>query len=185
MNLGKIRNNKEPRPFSAYPVLVPYVHSNKYSNTEVEDGVDLLEKANLLKAITLSTNKKEKRYRIANKELISLTQQLRIIGTIYFRKIILKIGFVDKATEKEKAIISHFHGEKRGGHVIAYLNDQRKKILKEYAASKLKKIKQFLKKLCSWLQKLLEDCRKQNESITNDEFLKKLCLPFELSIDKT
>jgi hypothetical protein len=182
--MNRLRNGKEPKPFSQYPVIVPFVASIEFTDTEVEDAIQLLENANILKPITYTMNKKDARWRIADKRLINLIQQLRIIGTIYFRKIIMKVAFIDTPDDDEKEVIAYFYGEKRAGHLLAFLNDRRKEYLKTVTKRKLQERKRFIRNLSNLIERLFAACGKENEEIIKDGFLRKLYLPFTFFEDK-
>jgi hypothetical protein len=179
--MKRIRNGTEPRPFSQYPIIVPFAASIEFTYTEVEESMELLEKANILEPIIYTTNKKDSRMRIADKRLINLIQQLRIIASVYYYKIMMKVGFIDTPDEEEKEVMDYFYGEKRASHFLVFLNARRKEYLKTVTKRKLQERKRSIKNLTNYLESLVAACGKENEEIIKDELLRKLCLPFILS----
>ena len=182
--MKRIKNGTEPKPFSQYPITVPFAASIEFTDTEVEEAIELLKKMNILKPIIHTTNKKDSRLRIADNRLINLIQQLRIIGTVYYYKIIMKVGFIDRPDDKEKEVMAYFYGEKRASHFLAFLNDRRKEYLRTVTKRKLQERKRFIGNLCNYTESLFVACGKENNEIIKDELLRKLCLPLILSKER-
>ena len=182
--IRKLTKGQEPRPFSKLPSLVPFVNFVTYTDTEVDEAIALLVKANLLRPITYSGNKRSKRFRLTDKQLIQFIHQIRMIETVNFYKTIMKIAFVEKPTDSEKDDISYYFGEHKAGHFIAFLNDQRKKYFKTLTKRKLEDYRRKVTRLCRSIEKMSVSCSKQNQQIIKDELLAELYLPFILTADK-
>lgn len=51
MYIKKLARRKEPRPFSHYPPPVPYVFYRNFTDTEIEEAIQLFHKAGLIRII--------------------------------------------------------------------------------------------------------------------------------------
>jgi hypothetical protein len=182
--MKKLRNGKEPKPFSQYPVIVPFVASIEFTDKEVEEAIELLEKADILKPIENTMNKKDTRFRVADKRLINLIHQMRIIAAVYIQKVIMKVAFIDRPDDEEKQVMAYFYGKERASHFLTYLNDRRKEYLKTVTKQRLQKRERFIGNLSNLMESLFEACAKENEEIIKDELLGKLCLPFKFTEER-
>jgi hypothetical protein len=176
--LRKLKNGKEPRPFSPLPGLVPFVHFTSYNAREVEDAISLLNDLNLLKRIAPALNKGDTRFRIADERLIKLIQQIHLIEKVYFHKTLMKVVFIGPPDTDEKDIFAYYFGKKRVGHVIAYLNSKRTHFFKTLNEDQLQEKREYVMKLCNDIEELTLASINENQEIVKDEFLKELYLPF-------
>jgi hypothetical protein len=81
----------EPRPFSNYPPLVPYVFYTDYTDTEIEEAVELFYRAGLIKIIS-SVFPSETRFYISDDWLVGLIMIIRLVQEILINKIIAKVS---------------------------------------------------------------------------------------------
>src|SRR6187200_690997 len=56
--IKKLRKMKEPRPFSHYPPLVPYIFYRNFTDTEIKEAIELFNKASLIKISLQSLQEK-------------------------------------------------------------------------------------------------------------------------------
>jgi len=125
-------------------------------------------------------NKEDVRFRIADKRLINIVQQLRLIGVIYFHKIIMKLAFISRPDENEKAVLSSYFGKRRAEHVVPFLKEQRKKNSGTFNKAELQKKKEFVLNLCYFIEELIASCWQENQEMIKDEFLRELYLPYSI-----
>lgn len=178
--IRKLRNNKEPKPFSRYAAIVPFVRVIKYTPKEVEDAINLLHKDGLLSQITFTVEKVESRFRLANKALIKLIQDFHLIQTLYFYQIVTKIIFIDRPDEEEKNTLVYYFGEKGANRFIAGASNLRRKNLKDLTKQELQEKKDYVTGLSNEIRYLAILFGEQNKEILKDEFLRELYLPFSI-----
>jgi hypothetical protein len=176
--LRKLKNGKEPRPFSPLPSLVPFVHYTSYNAREVEDAISLLNDQNLLKLIAPALNKGDTRFRIADKRLIKLIQEIHLIEKVYFHKTLMKVAFIGPPDTDEKDIFAYYFGKERTAHVIAFLSSKRTHFLKTLNKAKLQEKTEYVMNLCMFIEELTRASISENQEIIKDDFLKELYLPF-------
>jgi hypothetical protein len=176
--LRKLKNGKEPRPFLPLPSLVPFVHYTSYNAREVEEAISLLNDLNLLKPIAPVLNKGDTRFRIADKRLIKLIQQIHLIEKVYFHKTLMKVAFIGPPDTDEKDIFAYYFGKERAAHVIAFLSSKRTHFLKTLNKAELQEKTEYVMNLCMFIEELTRACIAENQEIIKDDFLKELYLPF-------
>lgn len=178
--LRKFRNNKEPKPFSRYTAIVPFVRVMKYTPKEVEDAINLLHKEGLLRQITFTAEKVESRFRLANKALIKLIQDFHLIQTLYFYQIVTKTIFIDRPDEEEKNTLAYYFGEKGANLFIAGASNLRRKNRNNLTKEQLQEKKDYVTTLSNEIRYLAILLGEQNKEILKDEFLRELYLPFSI-----
>lgn len=178
--IRKLRNNREPRPFSRYAPLVPFVRFIDYSRKEIEDAVNNLQDLGLLRTISFAGQEGKRRFRIANKALINLTQYIHFIETINFYQIAIKIFFIDKPNDDETNTLDYYLGKKNADKLIAMAYNVRRKNLRTLSNKELQEKKDFVLELGNVIETLLQSCAIQNKEILKDEFLRELYLPFSI-----
>jgi hypothetical protein len=147
---------------------------------EIEDVINLLQEASLIRPVTLRGEKEERRFRIANNGLIKLIQDFHLTQILYFRQIVIKIAFIAKPDQEEKDTLVYYFGEKKANHFIAFLSDQRRKYQKNFTRQEMQEKKDDVTELSNEITYLATLFREQNKEILKDEFLRELYLPFSI-----
>jgi hypothetical protein len=138
----------------------------------------LLNDLNLLKPIAPALNKGDTRFRIADKRLIKLIQQIHLIEKVYFHKTLMKVAFIGPPDTDEKDIFAYYFGKERAAHVIAFLSSKRTHFLKTLNKAELQEKTEYVMNLCMFIEELTRACIAENQEIIKDDFLKELYLPF-------
>lgn len=178
--IRKLRNNREPRPFSRYAPLVPFVGFIDYSRKEIEDAVNNLQDLGLLRTISFEVQEGKRRFRIINQALINLTQYIHFIEMINFYQIAIKIFFINKPNNDETNNLVYYFGEKNTDKLIAMAYNVRRKNLRTLSEQELQEKKDIVLALSNAIERLLLLCAAHHKEILKDELLRLLYLPFSV-----
>jgi hypothetical protein len=125
MYIRKLRRLKEPRPFTRYPPLVPYVYYTDYTDDEIEWAIKAFYKVGLVR-IMPSVFPNETRFNISDDWLISSIIIIRIVQEICVSNIFDKMLYISKPDEHDKEILKLFFGERAMERLINQAPQSRK-----------------------------------------------------------
>jgi len=123
--IKKLRKMKEPRPFSHYPPLVPYIFYRNFTDTEIKEAIELFNKASLIKIIP-PVIAGETRYYLSDDSLIGLITVIRQIQEIMVYKVITKLTYIEKPDDNDRQILGYYFGKKAVDFTIAKAHEVRK-----------------------------------------------------------
>ena len=109
--IKKLRRLKEPRPFSHYPPFVPYIFYRNFTDTEIEEAIELFHKASLIKIIP-PVFAGETRYYLSDDSLIGLITIIRQIQEIMLYRVITKLTYIEKPDDNDRQILGYTLGRK-------------------------------------------------------------------------
>lgn len=118
--LKKLKNGKDPRPFSSFfpRFYIPFINYRNYSFREVTDGIKLFKEDGLIKPID-EIFPGEIRYDISNELLKNLARDIWFINIIDFHLLMGKLLFKGKPTESDKNNLASFFGKRTADGMIA------------------------------------------------------------------
>jgi hypothetical protein len=137
--IKKLRKMKEPRPFSHYPPLVPYILYRNFTDTQIKEAIELFNKASLIKIIP-PIIAGETRYYLSDDSLIGLITIIRQIQEIMVYKVITKLTYIEKPDDNDRQILGYYFGKKAADITIAKAHEVRKDLKKPDAKLESKKI---------------------------------------------
>lgn len=128
--IKKLRKMKEPRPFSHYPPLVPYILYRNFTDTQIKEAIELFNKASLIKIIP-PIIAGETRYYLSDDSLIGLITIIRQIQEIMVYKVITKLTYIEKPDDTDRQILGYYFGKKAVDITIAKAHEVRKDLRKK------------------------------------------------------
>jgi hypothetical protein len=121
---------KEPRPFSDYPPLVPYIFYRNFTDIEIKEAIELFNKAGLIKIIP-PIIAGETRYYLSDDSLIGLITIIRQIQEIMVHKVITKLTYIESPDDNDRQILGYYFGKKAADITIAKAHEVRKDLRKK------------------------------------------------------
>jgi hypothetical protein len=128
--IKKLRKMKEPRPFSDYPPLVPYIFYRNFTDIEIKEAIELFNKAGLIKIIP-PIIAGETRYYLSDDSLIGLITIIRQIQEIMVHKVITKLTYIESPDDNDRQILGYYFGKKAADITIAKAHEVRKDLRKK------------------------------------------------------
>jgi hypothetical protein len=157
MYIKKLARRKEPRPFSRYPPLVPYVFYRNFTDKEIEEAILLFHKASLIRIIP-SIFTGETRYYLSDDSLIRFITIIMHIQEITVHKTLTKLAHIEKPDDNDRQVLGLYFGKKGTDFTIAKAHEIRKDLRKKHGTqSEGKKIiQEYDNQICSLMNYLDE-----------------------------
>ena len=128
--IKKLRRLKEPRPFSHYPPFVPYIFYRNFTDTEIEEAIELFHKASFIKIIP-PVFAGETRYYLSDDSLIGLITIISQIQEIMLHRVINKLTYIEKPDDNDRQILGLYFGKEAIDFTIAKAHEIRKNLRKK------------------------------------------------------
>jgi hypothetical protein len=179
MYIRKLRRLKEPRPFTKYPPLVPYIYYTDYTDDEIDWAIKAFYKVGLVRNMQ-SVFPGETRFNISDDWLIVPLMTIRLVQENYITSIISKILYINKPSEHDIQTMKLFFGELATNSIINEAHQFRKdfKIRSEYRL-KIKKIKEGIQEGDNYADFLMKELIKSyGDKLKSNELLTDLIVGF-------
>ena len=177
--IKKLRRLKEPRPFTKYPPLVPYIYYTDYTDDEIDWAIKAFYKVGLVRNMQ-SVFPGETRFNISDDWLIVPLMTIRLVQENYITSIISKILYINKPSEHDIQTMKLFFGELATNSIINEAHQFRKdfKIRSDYLL-KIKKIKEGIQEGDNYADFLMKELIKSyGDKLKSNELLTDLIVSF-------
>jgi hypothetical protein len=157
MYIKKLARRKEPRPFSHHPPLIPYVYYRNFTDTEIEEAIQLFHKARLIRIIP-SIFAGETRYYLSDDSLIRFITIIMYIQELTVHKTFTKLTYIEKPDDNDRQVLGFYFGSKGTDFTIAKAHEIRKDLRKK-AGTQIegkKIIQEYDNQICSLMNYLDE-----------------------------
>jgi hypothetical protein len=167
--MEKLRNNRDPRPFSSYKGItdVPFVAYRNYTEDEIKQAVDSLRKCGLIR-IVLPIFPGEIRYDIADEDLAKFVKDVWLVHLYEFRILDERLALNGKSEKEIKRYLDLLYNEKNADRILALAYNFRRSYKEENNAheSTEKKIAQkFVQDFDDSRIKLVQSIIKQHKKV--------------------
>jgi hypothetical protein len=157
MYLKKLGRRKEPRSFSHFPPLIPYVYYRNFTDTEIEEAIQLFYKSRLIRIIP-SVFVGETRYYLSDDSLIRFIAIIIYIQEITVHKTLTKLTYIEKPDDNDRQVLGLYFGRKGTDFTLAKAHEIRKDLRKKPGtqAEGKKIIQEYDDQICSLMNYLDE-----------------------------
>ncbi len=129
MYIKKLGRRKEPRPFSHYLPFIPYVYYRNFTDTEIEEAIQLFHKARLIRIIPSIFA--ETRYYLSDDSLIRFITIIMYIQELTVHKTLTKLTYIEKPDDNDRQVLGLYFGKKGTDFTIAKAHEIRKNLRKK------------------------------------------------------